>query len=97
MRRDEVITRLKAHEAQLRRLGVRHLYIFGSTARGTAHDDSDVDLFLDYEKGRFGLFELMEVKEAASKILGRDADVLTRDSIHTVLRQGIEADALPVF
>jgi predicted nucleotidyltransferase len=39
----------------------------------------------------------MEVKEAASKILGRDADVLTRDSIHTLLRQGIEADAFPVF
>lgn len=97
MRREEVITRLKAHEAELRNLGVRHLYIFGSTARGTARDNSDVDLFFDYEKGRFGLFELMEVKEAASKILGRDADVLTRDSIHTLLRQGIEADALPVF
>jgi predicted nucleotidyltransferase len=97
MRREEVITRLKAHEAELRNLGVRHLYIFGSTARGTARDNSDVDLFFDYEKGRFGLFELMEVKEAASKILGRDADVLTRDSIHTLLRQGIEADAFPVF
>jgi uncharacterized protein len=52
MRREEVITRLKAHEAELRNLGVRHLYIFGSTARGTARDNSDVDLFFDYEKGR---------------------------------------------
>jgi len=49
--------------AELKRLGVEHLYMFGSTARGEANDDSDVDLFFDYEKGRLGLFELMDVKE----------------------------------
>jgi uncharacterized protein len=36
---------LRAHEAELERLGVERLYLFGSTARGEATDDSDVDLF----------------------------------------------------
>jgi uncharacterized protein len=36
--------------------------MFRSTARGEAKDDSDVDLFFDYEKGKLGLFELMDVK-----------------------------------
>jgi predicted nucleotidyltransferase len=49
MKRDEAISRLKQHEADLKRLGVEHLYMFGSTARGEAKDDSDVDLFFDYE------------------------------------------------
>jgi predicted nucleotidyltransferase len=35
--------------------------MFGSTARGEAKDDS-VDLFFDCEKGKLGLFELMDVK-----------------------------------
>ena len=40
--------------------------LFGSTARGNeAKDDSDVDLFFDYEKGKLGLFGLMDVKEYA--------------------------------
>jgi predicted nucleotidyltransferase len=39
------ISRLQHHEADLKRLGVEHLYMFGSTARGEARDDSDVDLF----------------------------------------------------
>jgi predicted nucleotidyltransferase len=97
MERDTAIATLRAHEAELKRLGVQHLYLFGSTARGEARDDSDVDLFFDYEKGKLSLFDLMEVKEQAARILGRKTDIMTRDSIHKVLRAGIEASALQVF
>ncbi|HEY6432880.1 MAG TPA: nucleotidyltransferase family protein [Acetobacteraceae bacterium] len=97
MERDAAIAALKAHEAELKQLGVEHLYLFGSTARGEAREDSDIDLFFDYPRGRFGLYELMDVKEAATRILGRKADIMTRDSIHKALRARIEADAVPVF
>jgi uncharacterized protein len=97
MRRDKVISILKEHEADLRRLGVQHLYLFGSTARGEEREDSDVDLFFDYERGKLGLFELMEVQEQTSRILGKRADILTRDSLHRLLRPGIIATALQVF
>ena len=97
MKRDEALSRLKQHEADLKRLGVEHLYIFGSTAREEARDDSDVDLFFDYEKGKLGLFELMDVKDYAAKILGRKTDIMTRDSLHRVLRRNIEASAVRVF
>ena len=97
MQRDDVIAKLKQHEAELRRLGVEHLYLFGSTASGEAREDSDVDLFFDYERGKLGLFELMDVKEETTRILGRKADIMTRDSLHKVLRSRIEASALQVF
>ncbi len=97
MKRAEVISRLRAHEAELRGLGVQHLYLFGSTGRDEAGQESDVDLFFDYEKGTFGLFELMDVKEAVASILGRNTDIMTRDSIHKLLRERIEATAVPVF
>jgi len=97
MKRDDAISRLRAHEADLKRLGVEHLYLFGSTTRGEAKDDSDADLFFDYERGKFGLFELMDVKERAADILGRQADVMTRDSLHKALRPTIEASAVSVF
>ena len=97
MKRDEAINRLKRHEAELKQLGVQHLYLFGSTASGEAREDSDVDLFFDYERGKLSLFGLMDVKERAAQILGRKADVMTRDSLHKTLRQRIEASALQVF
>jgi uncharacterized protein len=97
MKRDEAIGRLKAHEAELKRLGVERLYLFGSTARGDATESSDVDLFFDYEKGKFGLFELMDVKEYAAGILGRPTDIMTRDSLHKAIRERVEATAVRVF
>ncbi len=97
MKREEIIAQLRRHEADLKRLGVEHLYLFGSIARGDATADSDIDLFFDYEKGKLGLFELMDVKAFASNILGRTTDIMTRDSLHKTLRQGIEATALRVF
>lgn len=97
MNREEAIHRLQVHEAELKRLGVLHLYLFGSMARDEATDDSDIDLFFDYERGRFGVLELMDVKQRATDILGRRADVISRDSLHKSLRQNIEASAIQVF
>jgi predicted nucleotidyltransferase len=97
MGRDEAISRLQQHKDDLNRLGVEHLYMFGSTARDEASDDSDVDLFFDYQRGKLGVFELMDVKEYAARILGRKTDIMTRDSLHRTLRQAIEATAVRVF
>ena len=97
MNRDDAITRLKQHEADLRKLGVEGLYLFGSTARDEAGEASDVDLFFDYQRGKLGLFELMDVKEYAGRILGRKTDIMTRDSLHKMLRPQIEASAVRVF
>jgi predicted nucleotidyltransferase len=97
VQRDQAIAILKEHEVELKQLGVQHLYLFGSTARGDAREDSDIDLFFDHERGKLGLFQLMDVKERAAEILGRKTDIMTRGSLHPVLRKRIEASALQVF
>ena len=76
---------------------MQHLYLFGSTARDKAGAESDVDLFFDHERGKLGLFELMDVKERAAAILGCKTDIMTRGSLHPALRERIEASALLVF
>ncbi|MDB5403250.1 MAG: polymerase subunit beta [Rhodopila sp.] len=97
MERSEAMSRLQAHKAELKQRGIEHLFLFGSTARGDAYADSDVDLFFDHIKGSIGLYELIGVKETASRILGRKADIMTRRSLHRVLRDRIEASALQMF
>ncbi len=97
MERAVALATLRAHEAEFKRLGVEHLYLFGSTARDSASADSDVDLFFDHPEGSLGLFALMAVKEAAGRILGARADVTTRRGLHPMLRPEIEASAAEVF
>ena len=97
MNRADIIRALKLHEAELKKLGVEHLFLFGSVARGDAKVDLDVDLFFDHARGQLGLYELMDVKERAQKILGRRTDIMTRASLHPMLRKRIEESALRVF
>lgn len=97
MDRAAAIATVKAHEVELRRLGVQHLFLFGSTARGEARGDSDVDLFFDHERGKFGLFQLMDVKQRTAEIPGCKTDIMTRGSLHPILRERIETSALPIF
>ena|SRR5712692_5143144 len=97
MERTEAIPILKKHEAELKRLGVARLYLFGSTARGESREDSDVDLFFDHIRGELSLYGLMDIKELARRILGRPADIMTRSSLHPALRAEIEASAVRVF
>jgi predicted nucleotidyltransferase len=92
MKRGLAIARLK-----FKQRGVNRLYLFGSTARDEARDDSDVNLFFDHGRGKLGLFQLMDVKEFAAKVLSCRTEIMTRASLYPVLRERIEASALQVF
>ena len=70
--RNSAIRTLKAHEAELRALGVQRLSLFGSLARGEAGPESDVDLavMLDPER-KIGLFRYVALQEQLEDMLGR--------------------------
>lgn len=97
MTRSEVIASLKAKTSDIRALGATSLYLFGSAARGEAREDSDVDLFVDYDPDRFTFVELIRLREQVSRLLGRPADLTTREGLHPLLRPDIEAEAIKVF
>jgi len=97
MTRSDVLSALRRQAPELQALGVKSLYLFGSAARGEARDDSDVDLFVDYDSERFSFVELIRTRESISRTLGRTADLTTRDGLHPMLRPQIEAEAVKVF
>ena len=96
MQRDEAITRLQAALPELRaRLGVRSLTLFGSTARGDAGPDSDVDVLVDLgpQPGFRRLLATIDLLEAT---LGTKVDVVTPGALRPRLRRHIEADGVAV-
>ncbi len=98
MKREAAIAALKKEADAVKALGATSLYLFGSTARDEARDESDVDVFIDYEHGTgFSLVELVGIKYHLEDRLGVSVDITTRDSLHPLLKTCIEASAERVF
>lgn len=56
--------------------GIRKLSLFGSVLRDDFGPDSDVDVVVEFRADvRFGLFELVDMEDELSQIVGRKADI----------------------
>ena len=72
----EVVANLREHAPELRTRGVRHLYVFGSVARGDARVDSDVDLAIEVDPASdFSLITLGSVAADLEEWLDRGVDL----------------------
>lgn len=96
MKRDEVLAILAHHQADLKKLGVKSLAVFGSVARDEARPDSDVDLLAEFQRP-FGLFKYVKLKEYLENILGCPVDLVTRDAVLEELRDDICREAVNVL
>lgn len=95
---DDIIASLRAHDAELRRAGIRHLSVFGSVARGEATTASDVDLAAELDpNAHIGLFRLMGLQRRLSEILGRAVDLLPEPVESPRLQRNIERDRRRAF
>ncbi|SRR5260370_22443799 len=95
---ERIIGALRAHEAELRRAGIRHLSLFGSVARGDADGASDVDLAAEFHPAaRMDLFRLTALERRIAEILGRRVDLLPEPVEKPRLRANIDRDRRRAF
>lgn len=98
MKRDVALQHLNQRADALKAMGATALYVFGSTARDEASEESDIDLFIDYDvSSRFSLLDLVGIKLFLEDELQLPVDVTTRDSLHPLLRDSIQNAAIRVF
>ncbi len=97
MRRNLVIDKLRSHADAIRAHGVTALYLYGSTARDDAGENSDVDLFADVDYERFGFIPFMDLRDYLAGLLDRKVDFTTRNALHPDLRNRITSSAIKVF
>lgn len=76
-----------------RRHGAHSVRIFGSSARGDATSESDLDLLVEMEPGR-GLFEQAAMILELEELLGCDVDVVTVDGLRERIRDRVLAEAI---
>lgn len=79
-------------------MGATSIYLFGSVLRGEERPDSDIDLFFDYDNTQaFSLIELARLQRYIAAVLGADVDLMTRRSLHPLIRESVEESAQRVL
>ena len=90
--------RLRERRGQLRkalaRQGVRNPRVFGSVARGSDTDDSDLDLLVELPRPSYVLLE--QVKQTAEKVLGLPVDVSTSALLRDEIRESVLDESVPL-
>ncbi len=75
------LTVIQTHLAELLALGARRLGVFGSYARGEEHDESDVDVYVEFEDTKRTYDNFFALHERLEKLLGRRVDLVTDKSL----------------
>ena len=72
---------IQTHLAELLALGARRLGVFGSFARGQERDDSDVDVYVEFDDAQRTYDNFFALHERLEKLLGRRVDLVTDKSL----------------
>jgi len=86
---------LATHQAELDRLGVKALSVFGSVARGEENDTSDLDVLVEFS-GASTLDAFMDLKELLERISGRRVDLVTQRALKPLVRAQIQRELVRV-
>jgi predicted nucleotidyltransferase len=98
MKRDEVITTLRAHEPELRAAGVVRLSLFGSTARNEARADSDIDLLAAFDDAhRLSLLDVIGIENRLADLLGQPVDLIEEGTLRPRAQQSVSREVVRAF
>ena len=79
------------------RYGLAELAVFGSTARGEAVGDSDVDLLYVLAPGAQLGFAINDLEDDLAQLFGRRVDLVSKKSLHRLLRDEVVAQARTLY
>jgi predicted nucleotidyltransferase len=76
------------------RYKVAELSVFGSTARGDAGQDSDIDLLVTFQTdAAIGLIAFNRLRRELEEGLGRRVDLVPKDGLKPIIRDEVLSEA----
>ena len=73
--------------------GISQIRVFGSVARGTATEKSDVDLLVHVEAGR-SLLDMIRFEQGLGDLIGVRVEIVTERALHPQLESEILREAV---
>lgn len=91
----EIRDSLKNKSAELEKLKVKELYVFGSVARNQATELSDVDILVEFSS-QVGMYDFFNLKYLLEEIFSSEVDLATKEALHPGMKDQIMREAIRV-
>lgn len=93
-----VIEQLKQEQSNLEAMGLKRVSLFGSTAKGSAGEASDIDLAVELDAGAgIDLFRLAAIANRLTIILGTRVDLVPEPARNPRIQAEIDRDRVRVY
>lgn len=79
--KNHFLAQLEQHQDELRALGVQRCGLFGSFVRGQETSTSDVDVLVEFSKGKKSFDNFMRLADLLERLFQRRVDLVTEASL----------------
>ena len=83
--KQDILTAVREHGAQIKALGVKRLGLFGSFARDQQTTESDVDLLVEFEPDQKTFDNFMQLAFLLENLLQRRVELVTPEALSPYL------------
>ncbi|WP_230972271.1 nucleotidyltransferase family protein [Archaeoglobus neptunius] len=80
----EIIELIRVHKKELEKFGVKKIGIFGSFTRDETSEESDIDIVVEFERGKGTFKNFGGLVEYLENLFGRSVDILTPTGIESI-------------
>ncbi len=84
MRKADVIKLIRENREKLKEFGVKRIGLFGSVVRDQASEGSDVDIVVDFERGKATFRNVGRLIEFLENLFNTEIDLLTPYGIESI-------------
>lgn len=87
--KEQIFRLLQSNDRQIRDFGVKKIGLFGSFAKNQQTNLSDVDILVEFEKGKKSYKSFIRLAFFLEELLGRKVDLITDKSLSPFLGPNI--------
>lgn len=86
-------------KAYLKTQPIKKAWVFGSFSRGEEHQDSDVDILVEYDRTTMpvGLFTILRIKQQLESIVGRNVDLVENGTLMPFAVESVNHDKILIY
>ena len=86
---EQLLGTLSEHRREIQRYGVRKIGLFGSFLSNTQHRNSDVDVLVEFKRGKKTFDNYMDLKFFLENLFGRRVDLVVKEALKLELKPSI--------